>query len=326
MSSLSTMTALSLLASSIVSAAEPIAMFTPKAFNVDEKQLSSFGAVCANRYARVTQAPVISPEVAATAIGPNGSLVDAAVALHAHEVIELTVINLATASSPGRWLIEGVRRGIDGKELYRAQVTAESLDDAVPACERMALSLSKRVPPEETANRNNVTAAEMVESGAPNRISTEKLIGVKTNFALPLSATGGGVNPVMGVAFDARFEHPRYFIEIGAGLLIPAVLSSSNTSYGGLTSEIGASYFLSDADTAAYLGGGLQPRILFSGSVVNLAPYAQLGVEFSRLSSTRLYADARVSQNIFPVGTTSFSTGSTSVYPTELALQLGIGW
>ncbi len=318
-------TALFILASTVVSAAEPVAMFTPKAFNVDEKQLSSFGAVCATKYASVAQTPVIAPDIARQAIGPNGSLVEAAAALHAHELIELTVISLATPTSPGRWIIEGIRRDAAGKELYRTEVTAESLNDAVPACERMALSLSKMVPPTETLNRHNVTAAEMAETSEPNRTGTEKLLGVKTNFALPLSGSGS-VNPLWSVAFDARLEFPRYFIELGAGFLIPAVLNASSTSYGGLTSEIGASYFLSDADTAAYIGGGLQPRLLFSGSIVNLAPYAQLGIEFSRASSTRLYADFRVSQNILPVASSSGFGGSPSLFPTELALQIGIGF
>ncbi len=309
-------------------AAEPVAMFVPKAVNVDPSALEAFGAICAFEYGKVAQTTVISPADAAKALGENGSLTDAAKALNAHELVEIKLVNLSTAHTPGRWMISAVRRAADGRELYRAELPAASLDDAVPVCERLALSLTNAVPPEETVNRHNVSAAEVDVSNNPNRVGTEKLLGVKTQFAQPVAAGSQGVNPIAGVAFDARFEHERYFFEIGAGIIVPAVLSRNSATYGGISSEIGASYFLTTGDTGVYLGAGVQPRIIFSGSVMNLAPYAQLGVEFSRQSSTRIYADVRLSQNILPV-VNSYSADaalSTSLFPTELGVQLGIGF
>ena len=55
-------------------------------------------------------------------------------------------------------------------------------------------------------------------------------------------ASGGEINPLGTLAFDARLEGERYFIEFGVGFLIPAVVNSSATSYGGLTAGLGASY------------------------------------------------------------------------------------
>jgi hypothetical protein len=70
---------------------------------------------------------------------------------------------------------------------------------------------------------------------------------------------------------------------------------------------------------------------------VRAAAYGQIGVMFMRTSSTRLYTEVRASQNLIamnlggsttnvaPTGGTVVSSTKT-VYPTELALQVGIGW
>jgi hypothetical protein len=56
---------------------------------------------------------------------------------------------------------------------------------------------------------------------------------------------------------------------------------------------------------------------------------------FMRTSSTRLYAELRLSQNAIPmnIGGNEYSqvapytrTAGKSVYPTEVGLQMGIGW
>jgi len=298
-------------------AAGPTAMFIPKAINLEQGQVETLGAVCALQYARVSLSEVRSPAESQAAVGPNGSLVDAAKSLNATELVELTVVSLATRRAPGRMLISAVRRSVEGAELYRADVTADSLDDAMPACERLALALTRKVAIAATLDRHNVTAAEARASRRPNRVGNETILGVKTSLGVPL-ASFTQVNPIGGLAFDIRLDREHYFIELGAGVLIPAAVSSQAASYGGIGLEVGASYYLSDADTSAYLGGGLQPRIIFSGSVLNFAPYAQLGVMFWRQSSTRLYVDLRVSQNVLPVG--------DNLYPTEIVGQVGLGW
>jgi hypothetical protein len=292
-------------------------MFIPRAINVDQGQVDSLGAVCALQYARVSLSEVRSPAESQAAVGPGGSLLEAAKSLKATELVELTVVNLATRRAPGRMLVSAVRRSVEGAELYRADVTADSLEDAMPACERLALSLTRKVAIAATLDRHNVTSAEAHSSRRPNRLGNETIIGVKTSFGVPV-ATITQVNPIAGLAFDIRLDRERYFIELGAGVLIPAMVSTQAASYGGLGLEVGASYYLSDADISAYVGGGLQPRLIFSGSVVNFAPYAQLGVMFWRQSSTRLYVDLRVSQNVLPVG--------EGLYPTEIVGQVGLGW
>ncbi len=312
-----------LLTGSSAFAANPVAMYVGRAINVTPAQSQAVAAVCAIEYAKASGSTVIEPEKAQAAFTPAASVVDVAQALNAQEVVELNLVSLATDDQPGRLMVNAVRRDARGSELFHADLTAASLDDAVPVCQRLSEALVHKSDPVSLVDRHSVTSFEATASAQPNRLGPEAILGVKTIFAMPLASTG--VNPIGGVAFDARFEFERFFFEVGGGILIPAVVSSSNATYGGLTSEIGASYYLAETDTAPYVGGGLQPRIVFSGSVFNLAPYAQVGVMFSRKSSTRFYVDARVSQNLLPV-TSTYGLSGGSVYPTELALQLGIGW
>ncbi len=306
-----------------------VAMFLSHSINLEPVQAESLGAVCALRYAEISGARVVGPDEARAAVGPNGSVVDAAASLGASESIDLTVVNLGANNRPGRLLINAVRRASDGSEVYRVDATADSLDDTPAACERLALSLTRRLPLGDTITRHNVTRAEARASGRPNRVGSAHSFGVRTSFGLPVTTTTTTVNPVASITFDARLEFERWFIELGVGALIPAVVSSASSSYGGITSELGGSYYLSDADTTAYLGLGVQPRIVFSGAVLNLAPYAQLGVVFSRHASTRLYGELRVSQNVLPVvfvSPTPFNTSGVGLYPTELVAELGVGF
>ena len=82
--------------------------------------------------------------------------------------------------------------------------------------------------------------------------------------------------------------------------------------------------------TSPYLGLGVLPRLM-SKDVTNLAAYGQGGVMFFRDASTRLYTDLRVAQNLLPVG---FSTcgvdygvcGTRRLYPTEISLNIGVGF
>lgn len=316
------MNRLTLLLAALVSAAslaQPVALFTAKSINLEPGQVDAFSTVCATQYAKAAGAEVIAPDRAQAAVGPNGSLVDAAKALSARELVELTLVSLESRGA-GKVLVSGVRRSVDGQELARADLTADTLSDAVPVCERLALSLWRRTTPEAVRTRSNVTAAEAQATGAPNRMGSEKVIGVKTAFGAPVGSESYSAQG--SVAFNARLEHERYFIELGAGILVPAMAQGA-LSYGGITTEIGASVYLTDGDFAPYVGGGLQPRIIFSGSILNLAPYVQAGLMFFRESSTRLYVDARVSQNVLPIGT---SDSGASLFPTELTAQVGVGF
>jgi hypothetical protein len=321
MTTMLTALTVALLAADPTPSPQPIALFLSKAINLSDPEVQTFGAVCAMKFSEVTNTSVLSPEETKAAL-TGSNVVEATRSLGAKESIELSLVNLASGSSRGRILMAAVRRDATGRELYRSNATADSLDDALPACERLALSLDRLVPLPQTMNRHNVLRAEARDSSRPNRMGSEKSLGVKTAFTAALASTGT-INPLGAISFDARLEKERYFIELSVGALFPAVTDSSRPSYGGITTEVGADYYLSDADTTGYIGVGLMPRLIFGGSIFNVAPYAQVGVVFWRQSSTRLYADVKIAQNLLP---TAFDNGAVAMYPTELSGQVGIAW
>jgi hypothetical protein len=139
-----------------------------------------------------------------------------------------------------------------------------------------------------------------------------------------------------------------YFIEFGAGVVVSTDSQYSNNTMriNGVFAELGGSYYLSKGSIAPYIGGGVSPRILNSSvyhdytsdySYINsndstgarCAFYGQIGVTFTRDSRSRVYSEFRVSQNVIGITddySTSEGTGTHTYYPTEFALQVGIGW
>jgi hypothetical protein len=106
---------------------------------------------------------------------------------------------------------------------------------------------------------------------------------------------------------------------------------------GGVFVELGGSFYLSDGPIAPYLGAGLSPRIWVADApnssdnpTATCVVYGQAGINFSRDSRARVYAELRVNQYILGLANkipTFDGTMSTGTYhPTEFALQLGLGW
>jgi hypothetical protein len=145
------------------------------------------------------------------------------------------------------------------------------------------------------------------------------------------------IAPQMSGAFDLRLESGQHFIEFGVGLTFAA--PDHKYSYGGIWLDIGGDFYLTQGNTAPYLGGGLMPRLMSDSgqSIANFAPYLQGGVMFFRDQKTRFYTDFRVAQNVLPIKfggvesydyTTSVTTVSneTKLYPTELTFSVGMGF
>jgi hypothetical protein len=142
---------------------------------------------------------------------------------------------------------------------------------------------------------------------------------------------------MMVAGFALRVEARSHFLEFGVGLALPANAGDGeHRAYGGVYADIGANFYLADSSTSPYLGFGVMPRLM-SRQVTNLAPYGQAGLMFFRESSTRLYLDLRVAQNVLAVGFgggseydpasgTDVSEPSERLYPTELTLHVGVGW
>ena len=138
----------------------------------------------------------------------------------------------------------------------------------------------------------------------------------------------------MSFAFNTRLEQNDYFLELGAGFLLPS--ESSSRTIGGFLAHLGASYYLSHTSVSPYAGAGLSPR-LFLGRYEGggMALNAHVGLMFMRESSTRLYVELQVDQNLIPVRPDSSdyiydgygnSIDPRKVLPTEFSFAAGIGF
>ncbi|MFZ5438975.1 MAG: hypothetical protein ACOZQL_03145 [Myxococcota bacterium] len=299
--------AVAVLVASVASA--QVAVTTPDPINVDPQQARALAAVCASAYSQASGQPVATPTTA-----------EQLAALPPGERVELQLIGLDGARQR-RVLVRAQRKTADGRVEHEAMLEALSLEDAPTVCERLAVALVNKQSVEDTQTRKNVTAAEAM-ANRRRRVGSNKSFGVKTGFTGAV-AQDVVVAPMGSLLFDARIEGERFFTQLGAGFLIPAVTGGA-TGYGGLTLDMGAGYYLVDGDFAPYLGLGVQPRLVFSGSVFNLVPYVQLGFTTSRKAGVRFNVEARVGQNVLPALNGFGLTGGT--LPTEFTLNLGLGF
>jgi hypothetical protein len=298
------------------------AVFPPQATNLEPGPAQALGQLLANEYARASGQPVVLPAQAGAAVQPGMSLAAAADALGVDEYLDTTAIGLGEGM-----LVTTTRHRRDGSPVYSAQMRAQSWDDLPEVSARLARALHERVPPEKTRTLSTVTQRE---TRSPARVAAEEVVGFKTFLDRPL---GSGFEPILGLGFDARFEQERYFLEFGFGMLISSDSTHSRDGYGGLYSEFGASYYLASANVSPYVGAGLSPRLVWSGgesSPANLAAWGQLGVMFLRTSSTRIYVDLRLTQNLLPLqrdmGDELPGAPDDMRYPTEVSLGVGLGW
>jgi len=206
---------------------------------------------------------------------------------------------------------------VPGAVRHRADLDLASLEDAPSVCNRLAHAGLEGLSTEQTRDRYNVTQVEEHTSGASARTHAERRPGFKFGFGKPIGSTTD-FTPSGSLSAVLFMEHDRYFFELGAGFLIPgASQSGTSVGYGGLISELGASYYLTNGNVAPFVGGGVLPRLIFSGSALNLAPYAQFGVMVSRESANRFFAEARAAANLMPVT-------SNGDQPVELTLNAGM--
>lgn len=309
-------------------AAAEVAVMQAELANVTVEEGQAINAVFADAYAEVNADKVTlakAPE-GAQALPPDQVARD----LGAQQYIMVRATRLSS-----RIILTAALYSADGKELHRVRMTAASLDDIEPVAQRMARALHDRTSTDETQTIDNVTEREGQKK---NRTFSEKVIGVKTSIEYPMN--GGNYPPALNFGFDTRLEGDSFFLEVGAGFLVSSSGGSdTDRSFGGIFTEFGADYYLTHTSVSPYIGAGVMPRLIGGEHVdiaANLAAYGQLGVMFFRQSSSRLYLDLRVAQNLTPWrGTTTtysntypYETEQTlgARYPTELMVEVGVGW
>jgi hypothetical protein len=296
--------------------------------NLEPAQVDAISQMLASAYQMAETEAVIPLAQTRRAVEQSGSVPLAAKSLGASEYVYGTAVRLDT-----RIAITATRYALDGSAIYTAKMTAASLDDVEPASERLARALVRRQSPTDTKTLDTVTSAE---AAAPFKTWSNKLTGFKAGLTVPIG-WGQAIDPLMNAGFALRLDGQSHFLEFGVGISVPASATSSDwLAYGGAYADLGADFYLLQASTAPYLGFGVLPRLM-SRQVTNFAAYVQGGAMFFRESKTRLYLDLRVAQNLLPVGFGGSSvydsaSGSTvtqtqkDLYPTEVSLNLGIGW
>ena len=301
------------------------AVFPVNVTNVAPGEGEAIGVLFSQAYADASGAQVLSPSATRTIVESASSPVAAARALAVDEYIVIDAVRLTTKIK-----LSAARFDNTGKLIHRAEMTALSLDDVENVADRLAAALYHRQSPEQTRTLDTITETEGEE---PNKLFSDKVFGPKLQFTVML-ASGAKIDPTLSALFDMRFEGESYFLEFGIGIMVPTNAWQSGNQliryYGGVISELGANYYFINDDISVYAGGGILPRLMGGTNMdvgVQLAVYAQGGAMFFRSSSTRLYTDFRVAQNLLPFQSRSWSSTVVREYfPTELTLSVGIGW
>jgi hypothetical protein len=320
-----------------------VAVMPVQGANLSEGECDAIGVLFANAFSRDANVAVASPlETKPVRLQVRTSL-EAATRMGVALYAELTAMQLGTSVR-----VQGTLFGKDGKEIYRAQTVAPSLDSMEIEIAKLARALIMRQPVPRTPRPVPQAAAEIpvapeVPEAPPEPVdpnATTKALGGKSAFMLPVSS-GRTFTPMVSAQFDGRIGSRGHFVEVGAGAAVPlsdATYGSNELRVSLLFLELGGSYYLSEGSTGLYLGGGISPGIWTSqasyGSSASgtLAAYGQLGMTLNRDSRARFYGEIRISQYLLAVGapnvdSSGFSTGATSTYhPTLIALQLGVGW
>jgi hypothetical protein len=320
-----------------------VAVMPVQGANLSEGECDAIGVLFANAFSRDANVAVASPLETKSIRKQVATSLEAATRMGVALYAELTAMQLGTSVR-----VQGTLFGKEGKEIYRAQTVAPSLDDMELEIAKLARALILRQPVPRTPRSEPEAVTEApaepdVPEAPPVPVdpnATTKALGGKSAFMLPVSSVRT-FSPMVSAQFDGRMGARGHFVEFGAGAAIPlndASYASNEIRVSLLFLELGGSYYLSEGSTALYLGGGISPGIWSSqvsyGSSASgtLAAYGQIGMTLNRDSRARFYGEIRVSQYLLAVGVPSvdssgFSTGATSSYhPTLMALQLGVGW
>lgn len=301
--------------------AQHTGVFPVHGTNLSDSESGAIGALFGTAYAEQAQVSVLSPAELRGWLAQAGTETRVAEQLGLYEYVHLEAVRLNT-----RIVLSAQLRDTHGRSLYEVRDTAFSLDDMELVTLRMAAALVHRVPVEA---EGRLGASGLAGAQAPRkRVFSEKLFGVRFGLVMPW-ARHLETQASMLAQFDVRLEQRHYFVELAIGFWLPS-RTNANQGLGGWVGQLGASYYLSQGSVSPYVGVGVSPR-LFAGeySGAGLAANAQVGVMLMRESSTRLYAELRVDQNLMRArqrGPSVADGGRETVVPTEISAAVGLGF
>jgi hypothetical protein len=313
---------LQLLAADSVSA-QSLGVFPVQGTNLSDGEAAAIGGLIASALALQTSRPVLGPNDLAASLAQTQSERDSAAALGIDEYVHVEAIRLSSKIA-----LQASLRNKYGSNLFQVKTTATSLDDMEVVAERLAASLMRRTELPNTRTIDNVMGKE---TRAPNRLFLEKIFGARLGFVLPV-AKHLELSPTLQVAFDVRLEQNDYFIEAAVGFFV-SNQAGEQQSLSGMLAQIGASYYLSHTSVSPYIGAGLSPRVFADGySGIGLTANAHAGLMFMRESSTRIYVQFQVDQNLIKIEPTvvydytGVAVRQQAVLPTEFSFVAGIGF
>lgn len=302
--------------------ADRIAVFRSSAINLTDQEVLAFGELLRGALAVRAGVDVIGPSDPSL----GGGLSPApASPYHAGRYVLSSITRLGNVIVVRAWLMEG------GAQRQQAEIEARSLDDLPSAVDRIARALIEGKSVEEARTVDNVT---LKEAAPVNRTFTERRGGL---YTMPVLAIGQGdlLEPGIALGLYLRLDKTSHFYEVGGGFLVPTG-STDRPGIGGLYAELGVGRFIGGSNSAAYVVGGVSPRIWggYDDAIMGFAPYAGLGAAVSRDSSSGLFIDVRVAQNLVPfeiqttyeddlLGADGNDSGE-KVFPTEVGFRVGI--
>jgi hypothetical protein len=307
--------------------AQNVGVMPVRGTNLTDGERDAIGALLASAYSgQLKEGRVFGPDETGPVLAQAGTEKDAATQLVLSEYITISAVKLDQ-----RIAIDATIHNKHGSRLYQTRATAMSLDDMQAVSERMAISLHRRTELEHTQTLDNVTEKE---AKRPTRTFAENVAGVRTAVVFPFVSDRDTAPMLLG-QFDMRLEGRSYFLEFAAGLMLPSRFddSENRAAIGGLVGQLGASYYLTHTSVSPYVGAGVSPRLVFgdyNGAGLTLG--GQIGLMFMRQSSTRIYVEGRVDQNVLPLSADydyDYETNdldTNDVYPTEISVAVGIGW
>lgn len=224
----------------------------------------------------------------------------------------------------------------------RVELVANGIDALPLTFDRIARALAGRVPIERIPASRGVPSAQPTTAAtpaaaptsgtapapaggsrvppAPHRPGVVNVSGFKFGVLGPIFP---GFGASLTHAFNWRRESARSFFELTGGFTAPLALTTNPNArtFAMIFAEVGVSHvFPSKSGTALYAGGGLGPRIGgYDDSGFGGGVYGQAGILFGRLTSSRVYLQAKVGGDVF--------TGWTEPYVVSYAgLETGVGF
>jgi hypothetical protein len=308
------------------SAAADSAVFPVQGTNLSEGEMAAIGSLLTSAYAAQAHKRVLGPSDLMPVLMRTQSERETAAELGLSEYIQVEAVRLTSKIS-----LHATLRNQYGSELFQVRTTAMSLDDMEVVADRMAAALWRRTDLENTRTIDNVTGKE---ARGGNRLFLEKIIGARFALVVPVGNHLDAL-PTLLLQFDARLEQKDYFLELGLGFLIPNQ-DATERSVAGLVGELGGSYYLTHSSVSPYIGAGISPRVflgMYTGAGV--AINGHVGLMFMRESSTRIYVEFQVDQNLIEAKpSSSYDYDSTvgartplqGVLPTEFSFAAGMGF